>query len=47
VARPTAHGQATSSIVIDRRTSRVSSSVSADKANDAGTNRREKFSPTV
>ncbi len=47
VASPTAHGQAISSIVIARRTSPVTSRVNADRMNDAGTKRREKFSPTV
>jgi WD40 repeat protein len=37
VANPTAHGHATSSIVIARRRSRVTSKVSADSANEAGT----------
>ena len=45
VARPTAHGHATRSMVIARRTSRVTMSVSAETRNDAGTNRREKLSP--
>ena len=47
VARPTAQGHATSSIVIARRTSRVTSKVTADNRKDAGTKRREKFSPMV
>ncbi|MDT7599112.1 MAG: hypothetical protein QOK26_1189 [Pseudonocardiales bacterium] len=47
VDSPTAHGQATSSMVIARRTSRVTSRVSPASANEVGTKRREKFSPTV
>lgn len=47
VANPTAHGQATSSMVMARRTSPVATSVTADNRNEAGTKRREKFSPTV
>lgn len=47
VDNPTAHGQAISNMVMARRTSRVRTRVSAASANDAGTNRREKFSPTV
>ncbi len=47
VDRPTAHGQATKSIVMARRTSLVTTRVPRDSRNEAGTNRREKFSPTV
>jgi len=47
VASPTAQGQATSSIVMARRTSRVTASVAAATAKDAGTNRREHVSATV
>ena len=47
VDNPTAHGHAISSIVIARRTSRVTSNVNVDSTNEEGTNRRENVSPTV
>ena len=47
VDRPTAHGQAISSMVIARRTSPVRARVIAETMNEIGTKRREKFSPTV
>ena len=47
VDRPTAQGQAISSMVMARRTSPVSNRVRPETMNEVGTKRREKFSPTV